>query len=170
MEELVREVKSALQDPFSEATRKEKRNLLATCLIAVTITWADLTSEEIIFFGFKIKPEDTNIILILLLVVVVYFSFVFGMYAYYDIKFWKVANGVKASPDDQSPHVDQGLTAGERAMQYLARASVNAHNQNIMDTVSPKARMAPRIRYAIDVLVPILAGLAAIISLLIAVL
>lgn len=81
---------SNLIEPLSDNTRKQRRHLLLTILIALGITLGNLIPSKVTALGIEVsKAQQTNLHL-LLAVVIVYFMVSFSLYGHVDYQQWRV--------------------------------------------------------------------------------
>lgn len=80
-----------VRDPLSEVTRRERRALLGTSLLALAVVKASLLPSEITALGVKLAASDQKSLLILLGFVILYFLGAFLVYGGSDLVAWRVA-------------------------------------------------------------------------------
>jgi hypothetical protein len=82
---------ASLRDPLSEVTRKERRTLLGTSVVAIAIAETDLVPTEISTLGIKFSATEQTALLGVLTAVVGYFVGAFLLYAVTDFIAWRWA-------------------------------------------------------------------------------
>jgi hypothetical protein len=78
-----------LGDPLSEATRRERRNLLASSATAILIAHTGLIPTRISALGIELSSPAQNSFLLFLAVVVSYFIAAFATYGFSDFLIWR---------------------------------------------------------------------------------
>jgi hypothetical protein len=73
-------------DPLSEVTRRDRKALLAACIVGLAISAGGLVPERIETFGITVSAQQEDSLLYLLAGVICYFLLAFGVYAWADLK------------------------------------------------------------------------------------
>lgn len=85
-----RPVLAELRDPLSEVTRRERKALLGTSVLAVALVKAGLLPSEITALGVTLATSDQKSLLVLLGFVILYFLGAFLLYGASDLVTWRV--------------------------------------------------------------------------------
>lgn len=80
-----------LRDPLSEVTRRERKALLGTSVLAVALVKAGLLPTEITALGVTLAASDQKALLVLLGFVILYFLGAFLLYGGSDLVTWRVS-------------------------------------------------------------------------------
>lgn len=83
-----REKKTALSDPLSEVTRKERKYLLAYSVISIAIVLTGLIPTEITALGISFDQTNQIYILIIFMLLVIYYLASFLSSLYYEFSTW----------------------------------------------------------------------------------
>jgi hypothetical protein len=75
----------SVTDPLTEVTRRERKALLATCVIGLAISAGGLVPDKIETFGVSITPDQESLLYIIG-GVTAYFVVAFAVYAWSDLK------------------------------------------------------------------------------------
>lgn len=78
-----------LQDPLSQISRLERRNLLIASTIGLLVGHVDLIPNRISALGLEFNAPAQNAFLMLLALVVAYMIFAFSVYAVADFFIWR---------------------------------------------------------------------------------
>ena len=82
---------TAVRDPLTEVTRKERRLLLGMCVLGIVLVKTGLVPTKISAFGIEFSHTDQKSILIILAFVVSYFLVAFIIYGISDFIAWRLA-------------------------------------------------------------------------------
>ncbi len=82
-------VEILLEDPLSEVTRKERRNLLAAAAIALSMAKIGLVPTKITALGIEFSPAERSRLFFVLAAIVGYFLTTFIVYATSDLVGWR---------------------------------------------------------------------------------
>ncbi len=80
-----------VKDPLSDVTRKERRSLLAVCLLALVVVKVGLLPEEITALGIKFAAHDKGGLIHLLAFIVIFYLIAFVIYSLSDFITWRLA-------------------------------------------------------------------------------
>ncbi len=136
------------QNPWSDETRKLRRNLLLTSTAGIIMAAAGIFPKEISALGLKVDDIDQHALLIVFAIVIAYLTFSYIFYTYSDFmhSFWSELSKVETLE----------LPTDEFARELiLTRMKWKGRLQNIH-----------MIRIIIDVAIPIVAGFIALVWLL----
>ena len=81
-----REIK--LSDPLSEVARKERKFLLASCILGIAMVKAGIVPSKISVLGIDFAKTDQKFLLLVLGIIILYFLVAFLIYAASDIIIW----------------------------------------------------------------------------------
>lgn len=163
----------SVTDPLSEVTRKERKALLAACIVGLAISAGGLVPEKIETFGITVTPKQEESLLYILSGVIGYFLVAFAIYAWADLK----RRDTIAAKHRQRvrPVIDDASAKFRRTEERLKKSDVEA-SKSVQDPaflelagLSDQIKFAQRvqrvatIRILVDVYFPMLAGLSAMI-------
>lgn len=80
-----------LRDPLSEVTRKERRFLLGTSALGITLVKTGLVPTKIPAFGIEFAHIEQRALLLIIALVTIYFLIAFVIYATSDFLAWRLA-------------------------------------------------------------------------------
>lgn len=78
------------QDPLSEITRKERRNLLLVSSIGILMIKAEIVPTKISALGVELSLSNQSAFLYFIALLVIYFSIAFVLYAISDFVAWRI--------------------------------------------------------------------------------
>ena len=163
-----------VSDPLSEETRKLKRALLVWCLIAAALTLGDLFPSEITAFGLKVTPTNRSALSLLLIAVVLYHLVAFLVQGGVDAVRWYVNHNSTEWEDDVAAYDSYKAELFARSkLSEEDRQFMEEHERRLgaiwrgeaLDTYQRVVKVIPLasgIRAAVDFLVPLVAGGAAV--------
>jgi uncharacterized membrane protein HdeD (DUF308 family) len=153
-------------DPLSEVTRQERKSLLATCVIAVSIAAGGLVPGEIEALGITVTPAQEKSLLYIVAGVIVYFILGFTIYAISDLNRRKVAEAQARLKIARS--MDEAMSRYKEAEAELQGKGFDVlMSDDIFKRVaalSDQAKLAQKVnaigalRIAFDVWLPIVVG------------
>ena len=82
-------VRDFLNDPLSDITRKERRNLLTAGVLGAFVVWTGLVPTKVATLGIELNLMEQKYFLILLGLVVLYFLVAFLLYGMADYFIWR---------------------------------------------------------------------------------
>ncbi len=154
-------------EPLTDTTRRCRKALLGSSLVAFTLSWAGLVPERIEAFGISVEEVERANLLYVLALVTGYFLLAFFAYCYSDLMAYKVrvkksqimpglpvralkeqAEQLRKQPVDEASFRSSELTGTMSVMEHF-RAVQDVHK-------------AVKVRTVVDVFVPGIIGLAAI--------
>lgn len=157
----------AILNPLSDVTRRERRLLLGTSLIAFAISQGGLIPSEISAFGIVVSEAEQLSLLALVALVLLYFEFAYVIYSSADLKARELAqfrgrHGI-------SPALQEELkTLGERLRNQKGKGLENEELLLKYAQLSDQARLAGsiqkigRLRVVFDVHLPVVVGFVAL--------
>jgi hypothetical protein len=104
-EAIMEPAEARLQDPLSEVTRVERRNLLAASAVGLVIAKAGLVPTKISALGIDFSSANQRALLFIIGAVVCYLVVAFSIYASSDLLAWRVSvhaaiRGARAAAQD----------------------------------------------------------------------
>jgi len=155
-----------LQDPLTEVTRRERRNLLAISVLAMVIVHAGIIPTRLSALGVEFGRADQRRLLLILSLAVLYFLVAFVLYAFSDFLAWRI--GVLNTEAEQA-HSGAAIIRGMRKIgdaQYRRAAASRVFRGSWPRLlVRLGARPVPIVRAAFDFGLPVLAGVYALVIL-----
>jgi len=163
----------SVTDPLSDVTRRDRKALLAACIVGLAISAGGLVPEKIETFGITVSAQQEESLLYILAGVIAYFLVAFAVYSWSDLKhrdtiaakhrarlrpmieeltsdYRKTQNQpIKPDPDEVS------RTLSDPAFLRLARLSDQIK-------FAQRVQLVGTLRIAVDVYFPMVAGVTAI--------
>lgn len=164
----------SVTDPLSEVTRKERKALLAACIVGLAISAGGLVPERIETFGITVTPRQEESLLYILAGVIGYFLLAFAIYAWSDLK----RRDTVAAKHRQRlrPVIEEASARFKRSQERLKKHKVEAMSESLQDSdflelagMSDQMKFAQRVqrvgtlRVLVDVHFPLLAGITAMV-------
>lgn len=164
----------SVTDPLSEVTRRERKALLAACIVGLAISAGGLVPERIETFGITVTPRQEESLLYILSGVIGYFLVAFAIYAWADLK----RRDTVAAKHRQRlrPVIDEATTKFRRTQELLKKQDSEAASKSLQDPeflelagMSDQMKFAQRVqrvgtlRVFVDVYFPMVAGIAAMV-------
>lgn len=116
-----------LKDPLTPTTRKARRNLLVTSLIAVIIVFTGLIPTKITALGVEFTEVNQISLLIILGLVVMYFLMAFAIFGISDYRSWKLMTEEKdlfklvSKELDKLYSIDEDNLDGQDKFEHMER-------------------------------------------------
>lgn len=165
----------SVTDPLTEVTRRERKALLASCVIGLAISAGGLVPDEIETFGVRITPQQESLLYIVG-GVTAYFVVAFAVYAWADLK-RREARAVKLR-ERLKPVLESAVAAYKRTQGQLPKpGDAESVKQTLSDpdfarlaALSEQTKFVRRVqrvgavRIAVDVYFPMVAGVTSIIA------
>lgn len=162
----------SVTDPLSEVTRRDRKALLAACIVGLSISAGGLVPERIETFGITVSAQQEDSLLYILAGVICYFLLAFGVYAWADLKH---RDAVAAKHRERLRPVIQEATAASRRTQEQLKKREDKEVQDTLNDpnfmrlagLSDQMKLAQRvnrvgtIRILVDVYFPMVAGITA---------
>lgn len=157
-------------DPLSDVTRGERKALLGSCVVAVSIAAGGLVPEEIDALGITVTAAQEKSLLYILTGVIVYFVFGFTIYAFSDLNRRRVATA--QARGRVAPIIDDAVRIYKKAEEdWKGRGEDMAglfedERFKRMAALSEQMKMAQKVssvgtlRIVFDVWLPIVIGVA----------
>ena len=135
------------QSPWTEETRKTKRNLLLAAIAGLAASAAGIMPKEINAFGLKVEDIDQTAFLILLSLIIGYLlvTFIFSVYSEFMCSYWPELIRIESTSfreGDPNPFIEL-----EHYRKVLLDRLKNIH----------------MVRLIVDVAIPVVLGITAII-------
>ena len=152
-------VRDFLNDPLSDITRKERRNLLTAGVLGAFVVWTGLVPTKVATLGIELNLMEQKYFLILLGFIVLYFLVAFLLYGMADYFIWR-----------------------ERYREYLVDFEIEMDGVSMSDELDPndpEARvpyipwvysfsgLLAKSRMTFEYALPVLVGISAIVALFI---
>ena len=151
--------RTRLQDPLTEISRRERRNLLATSAVALMIVITGFVPTKISALGVEFSAADQRGLLWVLALVVFYFLLAFVVYALTDFVTWRVILSEawhKASDEgDDDAYLDKAIAG---VFDDLEKQFGKAPNWRWVKASRPVAVL----RALFDFVLPVCVGVAVI--------
>ncbi|HEX5720696.1 MAG TPA: hypothetical protein VF179_31365 [Thermoanaerobaculia bacterium] len=164
----------SVTDPLSEVTRRERKALLAACVVGLAITAGGVVPDKIETFGISLTPNQESLLYILG-GVIAYFLMAFAVYAWSDLK--RRESQAARQRERLKPVFENAVSAYRRTQEQLKSNAPDSLTQTFSDpevirlaTLSEQTKFVRRVqrvgavRIAVDVYFPMVAGVTAIIA------
>ena len=162
----------SVTDPLSEVTRRDRRALLAACIVGLAISAGGLVPERIETFGISVSAQQENSLLYILGGVICYFLLSFGVYASADLRH---RDAVAAKHRERlRPVIQEATAAYQRTQEQLTKPNAKNAGDALNDPdfmklagLTDQMKLARRvnrvgaIRVLVDVYFPMVAGITA---------
>jgi len=158
-----------IRDPLSDVTRKERRLLLGVSVIGIALVKIGLIPSKISAFGIDFTPVNQKALVYLFAIIVIYFFVAFVIYSISDFIAWRLAfrsaveEYLKKEIDRRKKYLKpRGIEVDEE--EELDKELIKYFGRGRMIFVLSKP--ASIIRVVFEFLLPIIAGLYTILSLI----
>ncbi|NVL90859.1 MAG: hypothetical protein HWN69_07700 [Desulfobacterales bacterium] len=84
-------IKVTLDDPLSEVSRRDRKFLLGSSILGITIVKAGFVPTKISALGIEFAKTDQNSLLLVLGIIILYFLIAFLIYASSDFLIWRLS-------------------------------------------------------------------------------
>jgi hypothetical protein len=154
---------SQLDDPLTEVTRRERRNLLGVSLVSLAITMGGLIPTQISALGLIVSTSEQAGLLILLALTLVYFLLAFLIFGFTDLNNWRIrfrlCTEISRTPIGPIRYVHSSNSPNQfDAWEYLNRRIANIEE----DKLARSFVSSSTVRMAFEFLVPCGIGIVAL--------
>lgn len=159
-------------DSLSEVTRRSRRNLLASSLVGLLFTIAELKPNEINLFGISSQEINLPRVLIVLGLVILYFTVNFIIYAYSDyqvrsIKIYRRKSEAKKqsqAQNDKAQNIRNLKIDSKNIKEFLSNPNVKEilEAKDALSLINRSTKVSA-VRLAFDVWIPIIIALSSLV-------